>query len=120
MEKPTNDRRHEPRIEADLVLTIWGVDTRGDRFLQEARARNISLSGALLSGLDAELRSGDVIGILYAGKKARFRVVWVRESGNSQKVQAAVHRISPDECPWKDLLAEEYASAAPEASPPIP
>jgi hypothetical protein len=61
-----------------------------------------------------------VIGILYAGKKARYRIVWVRESGNDQKVRAAVHRISPDECPWKDLLAEEDANTAPEASSPIP
>ncbi len=114
------DRRREPRTDADLSLMVWGVDTRGDRFLQEAHAREISLSGALLSGLDAELRSGDVIGILYAGKKARYRVVWVRESGNGLKVQAAVQRIAPDECPWKNLLAEEYASTAPEASPPIP
>src|ERR1039458_7736702 len=66
-------RRREPRTDLDLGLTVWGVDTRGDRFLQETRARDISLSGALLVGLDAELRSGDVIGILYAGKKARYR-----------------------------------------------
>src|ERR1700741_1034187 len=105
----TNNLRREPLIEANLVLTVWVVDTRGDRFLQEARARNISLSGALLSGLDAELRSGDVIGILYAGKKARYRVVWVRQSDNGLKVQAAIHRLSADECPWKELLAEEPA-----------
>ena len=116
----TNNRRHEPRIEANLVLTVWGVDTRGDRFLQEARARNLSLSGALLSGLDAELRSGDVIGILYAGKKARYRIVWVRESGNGQKVQAAVHRIAPDECPWKDLLDQEQSDDPPTISASAP
>src|ERR1017187_2257176 len=81
-------RRCEPRTDLDLGLTVWGVDTRRDRFLQETRARDISLSGALLVGLDAELRSGDVIGILYAGKKARYRVVWVRHSGTSDKVQA--------------------------------
>jgi hypothetical protein len=120
MEKHTNDRRREPRIESDLVLTVWGVDTRGDRFLQEARARNISLSGALLSGLDAKLRSGGVIGILYAGKKARYRLVWVRESGNGQKVQAAVHRIAPDECPWKDLRNEEQSDDPPTISAPAP
>jgi hypothetical protein len=96
------------------------VDTRGDRFLQEARARDISLSGALLSGLDAELRSGDVIGILYAGKKARYRVVWVRQSGTDHKVLAAVHRIAPDECPWKDLLDEEQAGDPPTVSPAVP
>ena len=57
-------RRREPRTDIDLGLTVWGVDTRGDRFLQEARARDISLSGALIIGLDTELRSGDVIGVL--------------------------------------------------------
>jgi hypothetical protein len=102
-----NDRRRESRVSTDLLLTVWGVDTRGERFLQEAHARNISLSGALLSGLDSELRSGDVIGILYAGRKARYRVVWVRHSGSAQKVQAAVQRFALDECPWKDLVMEE-------------
>lgn len=108
-QEPPPDRRREPRIDSDLSLTVWGIDTRGDRFLQKARARNISLSGALLSGLDADLRSGDVIGILYAGKKARYRVVWVRESGNGLKVQAAIHRLPPDECPWTELLDRESA-----------
>jgi hypothetical protein len=119
----SEDRRREPRTDIDLGLTVWGIDTRGDRFLQETRARDISLSGALLVGLDAELRSGDVIGILYAGKKARYRVVWVRHSGTSDKVQAAVHRFAADECPWKELLAEEHkdgettaSSSAPETS----
>jgi hypothetical protein len=114
------DRRREPRTDADIALTVWGVDTRGDRFLQEAHAREISLSGALLFGLDSELRSGDVIGILYAGKKARYRVVWVRQSGTSHKVQAAVHRFTTDECPWKNLLAEEEIVDENTISRPVP
>jgi hypothetical protein len=68
--------------------------------------REISVSGALLSGLDVELRSGDVLGVLYAGKKARYRVVWVRYSNCEHKVQAAIHRVEPDTCPWRELLAE--------------
>jgi hypothetical protein len=107
----SEDRRREPRTDIDLGLTVWGVDTRGERFLQEARARDISLSGGLLTGLDAELRSGDVIGILFAGKTARYRVVWVRYSGTSDKVQAAVHRFAADECPWKEMLAEKSAES---------
>jgi hypothetical protein len=59
------DRRRESRTAVDLVVMAWGVDTEGERFLQEAHAREISLRGALLSGLDADLRSGDVIGVLY-------------------------------------------------------
>ena len=117
---PSNpERRREPRTKADLALTVWGVDANGERFLQKAQARDISLSGALLFGLDTELRSGDVIGILYAGRKARYRVIWVGHSGPPRKVQAAVHRFASDECPWRDQLVEEPAGAAALASAPI-
>lgn len=117
------ERRREPRFESDLGLLVWGVDSQGERFLQEARARDISLSGALLSGLDAELKSGDVVGILYAGKKARFRVVWIRYDVTGDKMQAAVHRVTEDECPWRDLLPEpprhEPAPSHPAQSPEL-
>jgi hypothetical protein len=106
------ERRREPRTEADLPVTVWGVDTRGERFVQQASAREISLSGALLSGLEAELRSGDVIGILYHSRKARYRVIWVRYCDPIQKMQAAVHRIDPDACPWQELLSAELAHSA--------
>ena len=117
---PHKDRRREPRTDIDLGLTVWGVDTRGDRFLQEARSREVSLSGGLLTGLDAELRSGDVIGILYRGKKAGYRVVWVHFSGRSDKIQAPVHRFPPIDCPWKELLTESPADAAATESPSVP
>ena len=105
------DRRGEPRIVADLRLMVWGVDTKGERFLQEARARDISLSGALLSGLDADLRSGDVVGILYGARKARYRVVWVRYDEGGDKMKVAVHRLTADECPWLALLGEEQSES---------
>jgi hypothetical protein len=114
------DRRRESRTELDLPLTIWGVDTEGERFVQEARAHDISLSGALLSGLDADLRSGDVIGILYGKKKARYRVVWVRYDDNGDKMLAAVHRLHPDACPWLDLLVDEATAASSPEDHPTP
>ena len=105
------ERRSEPRIPTNLGLLVWGVDIKGERFLQEARAHDISISGALLTGFDADLRSGDVIGILYAGRKARYRVVWVRYDECGDKMQVAVHRVNPDACPWQHLLAQAEASA---------
>lgn len=100
------DRRKEGRANIEVALTVWGVDTRGENFLQEVHAHDISLSGALLSGLEADLRSGDVIGILYAGKKARYRVVWIRQDSLGEKLQVAIHRLSADACPWLELLNE--------------
>ena len=112
----TIDRRSEARREAHLALTVWGVDIQGEHFLQDVHARDISLSGALLSGLDTDLRSGDVIGILYAGKKARYRVIWIRYDGTGDKMQVAVHRVRPDVCPWQHLLAQ---AEAPTTTPPL-
>lgn len=104
------ERRREARFPANLAVTVWGVDTKGERFIQEARARDISLSGALLSGLDAELRSGDVVGVMCCGKKARYRVVWLRHSDGEEKIQAAVQRFEMDTCPWIDALVDEISS----------
>jgi hypothetical protein len=105
------NRRREPRIVVELLLGVWGIDTDGKRFQQEVRARDISLSGALLSELEAELRPGDLIGVQYEGKQARFRVVWVRQSGDRRKIQAAIHRVDSDPCPWRELLAQPPASS---------
>jgi hypothetical protein len=104
------DRRGEERIPSDVTLLVWGVDTRGERFTQQALARDLSNGGALLSGLECDLRSGDVR-ILYAGRKARFRVVWVREAGPAAKLQAAVQRFSCDLCPWQELLQDSVPAS---------
>jgi len=109
------DRRSEPRTHANFAVTVWGVDTRGERFLQEAQVRDISFNGALLSGIEADLRSGDVIGLLYLDRKARYRVVWVRYDDMGDKIQAAIHRMEADPCPWDESLKAE--SAAPPTRP---
>jgi hypothetical protein len=107
------ERRSEPRFASNISLSVWGVDTKGERFLQQVQARDISLSGALLSGLDLEIRSGDVIGVLYAGRKARYRIVWIRYDGAGDKMEAAVHRLAADACPWIDLLPAEESEPRP-------
>ena len=114
------DRRQEPRWPANLQVMVWGVDIQGERFLQEAQARDISLSGALLTGLDADLKSGDVIGILYGKKKARYRVVWIRYDAGGEKMQVAVHRMSADECPWRELLNESEEVGRSQSSAQLP
>ena len=110
------DRRSESRTPIDLPLQVWGVDIKGERFLQTARARDISLSGALLSGLEIDLRSGDVIGVLYAGKTARFRVIWLRYDGDGDRMLVALHRVAADACPWQDLLTSDAGSESSSAT----
>jgi hypothetical protein len=47
---------------------------------------------------------GDLIWIEYQDRKARFRIVWVRDSQSEQRTQAAVHKLEKEECPWKSLV----------------
>lgn len=111
--KPVPERRHEPRTQIHLGLFVWSVESQGNRFLQEVQAEDISLSGALLSGFETNVHCGDVVGVLYLGLEARFRVVWVRCDDEGQKMQAAVRRLEPDACPWQHLLkTPELAQAA--------
>jgi hypothetical protein len=99
---------------------MWGVDRHGERFLNQAEVRDISLSGALFTGVDVDLCSGDVVGVLYQGKKARFRVVWVRYDDGGEKIQVALHRIEADPCPWRELLQEESAGQTLSGPSPCP
>jgi len=101
------ESRLEPRTQAELVVSVKGSDKTGQPFSQDALASRISLSGALLSGLGRELRSGDLISVQYANRRAKFKVVWVMNSETHQLTQAAVHLCSGEHCPWKNKLGRE-------------
>ena len=100
---PVAERRREARFQSGLCVRVRGIDMRGERFSREAVATNISNGGALLS-LEDEPRCGDLVGIAHEGKHSRFRVEWVRNSGDACKVQVAVQRLQGDACPWKSAL----------------
>ena len=89
---------------ADLLVRVWGMGANGRAFFQNVYARNLSFEGALLSGIDHPLNQGDVIGLQLDDKKARFRVVSVRDAGLPQKIQAEVQILNGQECPWKQLV----------------
>jgi hypothetical protein len=97
----------EPRETADLPVRVWGMSAEGRPFSQNARAQNISSDGALLSGVESELKVGDVIGIQYGDKKARCTVVWVMNTGPAKKNQVGVKLVADQECPWKSHLGPE-------------
>lgn len=110
------ERRREPRTKIDLGVRVWGIDAQGQHFLREVTASEVSLSGALLSHLKIEIRIGDVVGVAYAGRSARYKVVGVRDCGPEKGIQAAVHRMATDECPWRERLNEATAAAVAAAS----
>jgi hypothetical protein len=100
------DRRSEQRTPADLPVQVYGVDNDGKRFAQAATAKSISPRGALLLGLEQELRSGDLIKIQSGDGSATFRVVWVSPGTLTGGLKVAVQRIEADPCIWADRIVK--------------
>jgi hypothetical protein len=97
------NQKIEPRAGVDLPVRIWGMSAEGRPFSQSARARNISSDGALLTGVETELKVGEVIGLQCGDKKTRCAVNWVMSTGEIDKNQVGV-KIVAAECPWQSYL----------------
>ncbi|MGA8541126.1 MAG: PilZ domain-containing protein [Terriglobales bacterium] len=110
------DNQSEPRLSVDLPVRVWGMTAEGRPFSQTARAQNISNEGALLSGLESELKVGDVVGVQCDEKKTRCVVIWVMNTGPVKKNQVGVKLIADQECPWKSYLPLDGATVTVSAS----
>ena len=97
------ERRQEFRKRADIAIRISGHDVSGQPFAQTAVASSLSVGGALLSGMERQVRTGDLVWVEYKERKARFRIVWIRDSESGRKTQAAVQKLEHEECPWVEL-----------------
>ena len=106
------DHQSEPRLSVDLPVRIWGMSADGRPFSQSARAHNISSDGALISGVDNELKVGDMIGVQCEEKKSRCTVVWVMNTGPVKKNQVGVKLVAAQECPWKNYLPLDGATVS--------
>jgi PilZ domain len=105
------ENRPESRVEADIPVRVWGMDSEGRPFFQTASAGNISSDGALLSRISHPLKPGDVIGIQYGEKKARFRVIWVVDAGTVRKNEVGVQILEHQQSPWGDLTLPQARAA---------
>jgi hypothetical protein len=105
-----------PRATLDLRIRVWGMGANNHPFNQSAVAQNVSLTGACISGLEQELKVGDVVGVQYETKKARCKVIWVMEAAGLKKVQVGVQLVADQECPWISQLPAEMRSNLPAPS----
>lgn len=94
------DRRRQSRVFVDLPVQIWGMDANSRPFTQAASLRTISGRGATLQCVDAQLKPGDVVDVLYHGNKAQFRIVWCGKAGTEMAGEVGVENISVDTRIW--------------------
>ena len=106
------DDRPETRVEAQIVVRVWGMDADGHPFFQNVNAGKISSEGAQLSGIRHPLKNGDVIGIQHNERKARFKVVWVKDAGLPRRIEAGVQILPNQRSPWLDMATSADHPAA--------
>jgi hypothetical protein len=94
------DRRQQSRVFVDLPVQIYGMDTHSRPFTQAASLRSISGRGATLQCVDAQLKPGDVVDLLYQGAKAQFRIVWCGKPGTDMAGEVGLESLSTDVTLW--------------------
>lgn len=104
------EHRTNPRLTVDLPVRVWGMSAEGRPFSHPARAQNISANGALITGIENELKVGDVIGVQCEDKKARCTVIWAMNVGFANKNQTGIRLLAGQECPWKTYLPMNNAT----------
>jgi len=98
------------RVQSGLIgVRIFGLDAAGKPFFQDAQARNLSMEGAQLEGVEHALKTGDIVGVQYAQHKVRARVMWACEFEQQKTIQVGIKLLVPKDCPWSDVIAAQGA-----------
>jgi hypothetical protein len=100
---PVLPKRREARLPASLDIRILGIDANGKAFHQAAVTMDISLSGVRITGLTAQLNSGDIVGLQSSGAKCRFKVSWAKNNGDGT-FQVGMHCLERGTSPWREKM----------------
>jgi hypothetical protein len=93
-------RRREPRKEIGVPVRIFGTDSSGQVFSENAVTVNVSQYGVELSGVQARLALDEIIGLTYGKNRVHFRVKWVGPPGTPREGHVGLLSISPDKPLW--------------------
>jgi hypothetical protein len=78
------------------------MDADGKPFFQNAIASNLSSEGALLTRIQHTLKNGDIIGVQYSDKKARFEIKWVKPGFLPNTIEVGLRLVSGQTAPWAE------------------
>jgi hypothetical protein len=81
-----NDTRPEQgfRRVFRVPVRVWGMTGSGSPFFQHAHTVDVGLLGVCIEGMAHQLAAGDVLGLKYRDCRARFKVIWVGQSGTPE------------------------------------
>jgi hypothetical protein len=99
-------RRRESRANFMLQVRVLGMSADNRPFNESVQTLNISSRGVVLTGVQSQLKVGEVVGLRYGEKKARYRVAWVRRPDPSQAAEVGLETVEEGKSLWEfDLPA---------------
>jgi len=93
-------KRREPRKEIKVPVRIFGTDREGKIFSEKVLTANVSRQGVQLTGVQAQPKIDEIIGLTYGAIKSHFRVKWVGQAGTPQAGQLGLLNLSPEKTFW--------------------
>lgn len=81
-------------------MRVFGTDRAGKIFSENLTAVEVSLKGARIKGLKAQVKVDEVVGVTSGKNKVHFRVKWVGEAGTPSEGEAGLLNLSPEKPFW--------------------
>ena len=103
------EKRPEKRAPAEIPVRAFGMDADGKPFFEKAVASNLSSEGAQLARVQHSLKIGEVIGIQYGDKKARFEIKWVKPGFLPNTIEAGLFLLNGQAVPWAEETTESQS-----------
>jgi hypothetical protein len=100
-------KRHEPRVELQLPIRVFGTDIHGKAFSENIVTVDVSRRGAKLSKVQTQIKVGETIGMTNGQTKGRFIVRWVGAPGTPRAGQIGIEYTSPEKPFWSVPLPED-------------
>ena len=97
-------RRREPRKEIQLPVRIFGTNSSGQVFSENATTVNVSHQGAELSGVQAKIKLEETIGLTYGKNRVHFRVKWIGKPGTPKAGHMGLLKMAPEKPLWDFAL----------------
>ena len=96
------ERRREERFQLELIVRVWGIDTDGRPFEQDAITVDLTRTGVRLRGICHPIEPGSVLQINHQDNKAKFRVRWV--GGNELKDHIGLELLEGEQFYWSRTI----------------
>lgn len=103
---------NEPRKAVEVPVRVFGTDCDGKPFSENLTTVDVSLGGAKLRGLKAELQVGEIIGLTYRKNKAHFRVKWIGTPETATEGVMGLLNLNPGKPLWDFPVSQLEAETA--------